>query len=318
VGHFEHLLGCFLAFLRSEPLLQGAVDELLRENPEAEKKATQIRTERVLALRRRDQQPHPAAPTTTEEEAAIGYHILTYLKGHPHDLSDVGFNLIGGSAQVVETIWQCVIQPLCDVLDEMLDAKTLFLGLLLRYKQRSEWFNREELLRIVDEEEHAATARKTSTGKATKAQVERALKLEAFRYLHDQGITFTHEVTSPSGDIDIVLALSAGSKVYIEAKVFDNEGRKKDKIEQGFRQTLQYLNDHNTSSGYYLIYRTCEESLNFPADGTLQEIPYITHAGKTVYIVQLDIHRRESSASKAKGAHIEILRSALLPNETAD
>src|SRR5262249_29661623 len=72
-----------------------------------------------------------------------------------------------------------VIAHFCDFLEEMLDDQQALLGLLVRYKERSEWFTRENLLETIEQEKAAKAA-----GQTKRAAIEEALKGDLYRYLH--------------------------------------------------------------------------------------------------------------------------------------
>ena len=177
-----------------------------------------------------------------------------------------------------------VVKPLCDYLEERLDEQQAILGLLVRYKKRCEWFNKPELFKIAEDEKE----RKAKNEKG-RAEVEKVLKDDLYRYLHDQGIEFTIEPKSDRGEIDVILDQVGEGRKYIEGKVFDNKGRKTDYITKGYGQLLHYLRQYTEPAGYLLIYKTCEEQLVIEGDGQIGTIPFVRCDGRTIFVLVVDI-----------------------------
>jgi hypothetical protein len=83
------------------------------------------------------------------------------------------------------------LETVYEYLDEHLDDQRAMLALLRRYKHKCEWFQRESLYRLWEED--------TSVG-------EKRLALHLYEYLHDQGTDFSIEATSISGSVDLIAA----------------------------------------------------------------------------------------------------------------
>jgi hypothetical protein len=185
-----------------------------------------------------------------------------------------------------------VIASLCQYLDERLDEQQAILGLLIRYKKRCEWFNRRELLKT-------AQGELARTGdEKRRAEVEKVLKEDLYRYLHDQGMEFTIEPQSDRGEIDLILDQIGGDRKYLEGKVFDNQNRDTNYIIKGFGQLLHYLRQYNVAKGYLLIYKTCERQLVIEGADQLGIVPYVHCEGKDIFILVVDVCNYEKSVSQ--------------------
>jgi hypothetical protein len=96
----------------------------------------------------------------------------------------------GSYEHAYDTVRDVFIKGLYEYLDEQLDARNALLGLLLKYKHRSEWFRRGRLRQIAKE------------GLEKESGGERALAIDLQEYVYDQGVEYTIEPTSASGEPD--------------------------------------------------------------------------------------------------------------------
>jgi hypothetical protein len=176
--------------------------------------------------------------------------------------------------EMLDTFRELYLDPFYEYLDEALDNQAAVLSLLLKYKRKVEWFEREELV-----------ARAKSD--------ERALAKHLYAYLFDQGLDFHIEPQSASGEVDLV-----SSDLVLDAKVFDGEGRDSTYVRQGVNQLHTYTQDFNQTVGYLAIYKTCPEALHFDVPSADDLVPHIVAAGKTLYLLTIDICEHAASASK--------------------
>jgi hypothetical protein len=188
----------------------------------------------------------------------------------------------------VETQTRLVV-PLFDFLLEALDEQQVTLGCLIRYAQRCEWFDRANLAEKVAE-------RKDSD--ADYKQVEKLLQFDLYRYLHDQGVNFVIEPYSVRGEIDLIVDQRGGDRHFIETKVFDNRDKGKKYLRSGFHQLATYLGQYRAPVGYLAIYKLCQESLEFEADGQAGNVLFVTHEGRTIYLLVIDLYQHDKSVSQ--------------------
>lgn len=291
-----------LTFLRDEPFFAPILDEL-ESDKKMEEIAGKIGNHKHAVRADNSARELLDSLPSDEEYAAVMYHLLrgAFLPQPWWKLEDIRkFFCVGTHKTGYSGFMRDAIGPLCDYLDERLNEQQAILGLLVRYKKRSEWFNREELQQIADDEK----ARKGIDKK--RAEVEKVLKVDLYRYLHDQGMDFTIEPKSDRGEIDLIL----NNGGYIEGKVFDNKGRDKNYIIKGFGQLLHYLRQYVQTKGYLLVYQTCKEQLVIEAD-QLGTIPFVRCGGKTVYILAVDICQYQKSVSQRDHELIRITAEEL-------
>jgi hypothetical protein len=192
------------------------------------------------------------------------------------------------------------VRPLAIYLNELLSDQTFILTFLNRYKQKCEWFRREELFTLWEREHRHRKG-------------EELLKKHLFEYMHDQGFGIFRETQSASGKIDLIATFADNQKVFVEAKVFyefDSSG--KQHILNGFKQAYLYFQDHNTPVGYLVIYKTCDGDLNLTLSDDNKDLPYLNINNITVYIEVIDIFPYEKPASaRGRLQQIEITSSDL-------
>lgn len=166
------------------------------------------------------------------------------------------------------------LEPLYEYVDDALDQQSAALSLLIKYKRKVEWFEREELA-------NAAVGD------------ERKLAKHLYTYLFDQGLDFHIEPQSVSGEADLV-----APELVLDAKVFDGARRSISYLASGVHQVHTYARDFNQEVGYLVVYKICPEALDFSFSVSGQLAPCLTVGGKTIYIFVVDICQYESSASK--------------------
>lgn len=166
------------------------------------------------------------------------------------------------------------LEPLYDYIDDALDQQEAVLSLLVKYKRRVEWFEREVVTSIANAD-------------------ERRLAKHLYAHLFDQGLDFHIEPQSASGEADLV-----APDLVLDAKVFDGARRGISYLANGVHQVHTYARDFNQEVGYLVVYKTCPETLDFPFSLFGQLAPSLNVGGKTIYIFVIDICQYESSASK--------------------
>jgi hypothetical protein len=243
----------------------------------------------------------------TEKETVLASYIVVK---HCAESSDqrieerIGgvYGLLSGrtkSDEHLESFKDIFLEPLYEFLDESLDDKALILSLLIRYKRRCEWFERDRLFKTWSEN--------TQRG-------EKHLALDLYEYLFDQGINFQIEPTSASGEADLVKSQAGEEPLIADAKIFCPEkGKGKSYVAAAFNQLYIYTLDFNEPYGFLIIFKTCEESLHFALPEKAASAPFLTHNNKTVFFVVIDLFPHDLSASKrGQLRSIEITDSDLI------
>ncbi len=272
----------FWGFLNNYPILVGILADSACRCPSAEKDAERIVNDGV-----------PLDPESEVESAAIAFFVIKKCVESDKRMPEADVGRLYGSMvkkfnDALEYFNRIFVEPLCVYLSENLDDRGAILALLRRYKHKCEWFQRDKLFKLWE----------SDTGKG-----ENNLKYHLFEYLHDQGfVDFVIEPSSASGEADLVGA-QGNEPLVAEAKIFNPERSKgKTYIVKGFNQIYTYTCDHNQPFGYLIIYKTCEENLSFRLAEQKQSTPFAVYAGKTIFLITIDIFPYEDTASKRGAA----------------
>jgi hypothetical protein len=272
-------------FLHSTPILTGILAMLKQRAPGIEL---------LLMPARQGKVPNDAFQATNElDQVTYAYNALDFALrppgGNEMSFGDVCQHI--RSSKYANPWASQFVHPLFDYIIEMLDEQQLLLSQLIRYSQRAEWFKRQELY----EEVKKYKEEKADVGE--RAEVEDLLKQDLYCYLHDQGVEFYIEPYSVHGKIDLLLDQKGSGRHYIEAKVFDNQGKNAAYLRTGFNQLFTYLTQFKAEQGYLVIYKLCEENLTFVLPHSVGSLPCVRHGGKAIFVVVIDLfpHRKPVS-----------------------
>lgn len=193
---------------------------------------------------------------------------------------------------------EAFVDPLVNYLEDRIDDGSAILGILERYKRRTEWFHQDEL--------HALYEADTTRGEAS-------LDAHLREYLVDQGIAFPFsQPRSPSGQADVV---SLGDDpLALEIKLFlPSAGKDAAYVRQGFAQAHRYAADYGLPSGYLVVFNLTDGLLLFEGDHEDRWPPSVAVGNRTVFLLAIDAHPNRPSASKdRKLSRVEIDRAFLL------
>ncbi|MGK7919804.1 MAG: hypothetical protein AB4080_07325 [Trichodesmium sp.] len=201
---------------------------------------------------------------------------------------------------VINAFISNVVRPLYEYINESLEENIVISYFLDRYKHRSEWFKRENLYNLYKN--------KTQKG-------EKNLCLNLYEYLFEQGIDFSIEPWSISGEADLVLDKSSDYPLIADAKIFDGKDKNKSYLLKGFRQIYQYTLDYNQPFGYLIIFKVCEEDLKFEVAQNNQPVYCVVHNNKTIFFLTIDIYPHEQPASQRKKLKSYIIKESELIKE---
>jgi len=223
---------------------------------------------------------------TEEEAAVIGYAVLKRVvrsdnrTGFLHLAQPYGppSNL----DELLETFRDVFLEPFYEYLDESLDDQRVMLALLFRYKHRCEWFCRDRLWDMIQKDSQRA---------------EKLLALDLFEYLHDQGINFTIEPSSITGEIDLIAAQDSDDPLLADTKIFDAVSRGKTYILKGFPQIYTYTQQYNEPFGYMIIFKIVEKELRFSLS-TTGNVPMVIHNYKSLFLITIDIYPHPKPVSQ--------------------
>ena len=184
----------------------------------------------------------------------------------------------------VELIMELHFRPLYYYFLEKIDNNNNILFLLDKYRHRVEWFHKEQLRDMYNDN--------TKIGEAK-------LKKDLEEYLHNQGIDYPFsDPISPSGKVDLV-DFSTPDPLVLEVKIFNGKGYDRSYIRKGFNQVLKYASDYGKKIGYLLIYNLDKKERDLQFDPSPDiSIKYIQYGEIRIYIICINFHI--TAASKAK------------------
>lgn len=293
---FHFVLKQFWGFLNNQPFLLGIMQEI-----EAKSSSIETLVEKLFNSSSRES----IIFASEEESAAASYFVIK--KCVESDNARIEMNVARNYTnenkpnEILEVFKDIFIEPFYEYLDEHMDDNGFILALLRKYKHKCEWFQREIL--------YAAWSKNTQRG-------EKLLALHLYEFLHDQGIEFSIEPTSASGEVDLISSQTTKEPLIADAKIFNNEKSKgKEYIAKGFRQIYSYTLDFNKPIGFLIIFKTCEEDLKLPFSQQAQMTPFVQHNNKTIFFIIIDIFAYDLSASKrGKLKYVELTEDSLWNN----
>ena len=227
-------------FLHDNPLLKGVLAPLAERRGQVGSAVGVITSGRMA--------DENCVAENDLDHAAIAYNVLAEAVKTEFNYHQVQSHYAGRGNVLVNTKNHLVL-PLFDYLTEALDEQQVLLGHLLRYAQRSEWFDRSRLHALATGHGQAAK------GQGKRSQIEDLLQSDLYRYLHDQGVNFVIEPYSDRGEIDLIADQRGADPKYIEVKVFDNKDKDKAYLRAGFHQLVTYLGQYKASVGYLAVFK---------------------------------------------------------------
>lgn len=192
---YHNVLQHFWKYLHENALFSAIVEELRGRVPDAKSWA--------------DRKTKSNDITVNDEigHAAICSWIVEHCANETDPLSEMHFGYAITPQRdyndCLKTFHESYIEPLHDYIDEQVDDKGAVLASLRRYQHRIEWFHRERLHRVWDDD--------TTKG-------EKALGLDLYEYLYEQGIEFYLEPSSVSGEVDLIAAQSGKEPLLADVK----------------------------------------------------------------------------------------------------
>jgi hypothetical protein len=185
--------------------------------------------------------------------------------------------LPGPAADSVKIFADVFLRPLVSYLHGALETRDQMLLLLSRYRQRSEWFPDEDLIRSIQ----------TDVG-----GLEKRLRKDFLRNLFDNGLVFSIESQSPpgGGQADVLPVLPGLGPLPVEVKVFDGKSRDSAYISHGLAQTGDYARRFNSPYACYLLYNVVENTtLELPGTATGSNVVRIPISGVDVFAVVANV-----------------------------
>jgi hypothetical protein len=282
----------FYAFLDGNPILRAMIAELLARNQKT-----------VVEVENADPNVRVYGETG-EESATIGYLNWRAFSSqniehgfYSHGLHSDDFSEAAG----VYKDWY--VEPLFDYLDETLDDSNIILAMLIRYKQKVEWYRRTEVLELYEGD--------TSKG-------EKNVKQHMFEFLFDQGLPFHVEPATASGEPDVVSLHDSEHHFIGEVKIFDAESRARSSVKKAFYQAYRYCLDYNEPLAYLIVFNVSKRQLRVEIPSDLDGVPRFEYNHKTIFLIVIDIHEHEGTASTLGVAETVTITLAELVHEVEE
>jgi len=252
------------------------------------------------------------AATSTEEHAALCLHILRAIAATGDMQSDVRDMAFCGLAQYLTNESfdrEGAIKPLRDVaidgiyehLDEQIDTRNVIYSILLKYKQRSEWFHRSRLRVVADEGFEGLKG-------------ERALARDLYEYVFNQHVEFVIEPTSSSGEVDLILRDPGGRYIIIDAKYLPADATRstiRDKAASGFHQVARYCEDFNEPEGFLVSFVRSPKRISLELEES-DGLTFLRLGGRTIYHLAVQISDEPSASKSGRADEVIIAKEELV------
>ena len=277
---FHFSLKQFWGFLQKSNVILGIIDDLKKRYPKMSEEINPMFSKEIRkdGLLWDDEDKHAAASLYIIEKCIYSDDPWVEVNIGRRYSDEQNYN------DILKSFRDNFLETIYDYIDEKLDDQRLFLGLLKKYKQKCEWFQRDYLYNLCS----------NNTPKGEKILVN-----HLYEYLHDQGIQFSIEPQSASGEADLVSIQSGEEAIVADAKIFwPEKGKGTSYICKGFNQTYLYTTDYNEPFGYLVIFNMAEKDLRFSLENYSLNFPFIVHNAKTIYFITIDLFLHETSASK--------------------
>lgn len=303
-------------WLTNHPIFGSLVGELERQAGEAAAAISQVVSELPNAQSGEEISFGSYNAGSTGEHAAVCWLVVEAVAGvvgndewrirklynafHDYVTGDEDFVEVEKAVALVRDV---AVDGLYEYLDEKLDSRSVVYALLLKYKQRSEWFHGERLRRVADE---------GLEGK----KGERGLVVDLQEYVFDQQVEFIIEPVSHSGETDLVLKDPEGGRLIIDAKYVAEGASRSEivkKLSDGFHQVYRYCEDFNEPEGFLVVFVRSTKRIA-PEFEESDGHRFLKLGGKIIYYMEVHISE-EPSASRSGQAeevhipHAELVRS---------
>lgn len=200
-----------------------------------------------------------------------------------------------------EKIDSILVDPVIDYLVDELDAQKYVLSSMSKYKQKTEWFNKTKLQKIIDEEKKKARSNN---------RIENILNLGIYEYLHDRGVDFYLEAISAEsrGRVDLIGAQGSNPQLLLDGKYLENPSKVSNQICKAFWQVFKYAQQYNRQFGYVVSFNNIENNvrLDFPELG--YSIPSVVLEGKIIFFIIVDIFYHGSTPSQRNKSKDIVIR----------
>jgi len=303
----EHLL----IWLENHPVLSSLVQRLRSFSTESQKQIEKIVADAPTA--QGYYEPGFYTATSTEEHAALCLHVVraitstTAMQVHVGDfvLRTLAEYLTGEDPgkleEAVKPLRDVAVDGIYEYLDEQIDTRNVIYSILLKYKQRSEWFYRSRLRAIAD-------------GGLEGVRGERSLARDLQEYVFNQHVEFVIEPSSSSGEADLVLREPGGRYLIIDAKYIPQDaGRSaiRDQTASGFHQVARYCEDFREPEGFLVSFVRNPKRIALELEES-DGLSFLKLGGKTVYYLGVQISDESSASKSGKADEVIISKEELV------
>lgn len=277
---FSRNLSEFLVFLKNNSMTQLIIEELYNKEIYAENWDYGKFSGRPGADK-------PEFPRNSEDYASLSLSLLEKCLDDEDLAWQIGFQIScdGNPDSATLKFMEYFAKPLYEYIDERIEDGNLILYFLNKFKVRSEWFRKNELMDIYE-------------SNPTKGEDNLTSELRLFLFDHGLEYHFS-EPKTPSGRPDLVFG-NENNPVPLEVKLFNpNANYKESYIRKGFHQSFRYAQDYNQPVGYYLIFNLSDYDLKFDSkdqDGQIK----VQYGDKIIFIVVINLFENESASKKGK------------------
>lgn len=277
---YQSELKFFLAFVESTPYLRALVQELNALHPELEWQAWRdAHFSRGFSVVLPDQ-----------DEAALAKVCYGFIRECVEQGNTRNYAVAVSHKRTFDEMYryltELLVDPFVNYLEDRINEGNNTLYVLEKYKRRTEWFHREELMALIQDDP---------------SRSERTVDSHLREYLFDQGIEYPFSTpASPSGEADIVADMGETRPLVLEIKLFDPErGYDRRYVRQGFRQIFDYTTDYGQSVGYLVVFNCSPKPLVFETSTKRREWPpRVEIDSRTFFLIVVDLATHERSASK--------------------
>lgn len=213
----------------------------------------------------------------------------------------------GNHLEELETFFTVYTEPVVTYLVDQLNNMQYVVSHLIRYKQRVEWFEIEEIKERID--------KFGKKDKDHKRKIESLLNSRLYRYLHDQGVEFYIEPSSAQarGEVDLISAQGEAPQLLLDGKYLEDSSSLKSYTAAAFGQVYHYTQQYNRSSGYIVLFKNIEEEVRFNFPNIDLGVNYIDLNNKRVYFILVNImYYSKSTSQRGKPKVIDINESDLI------
>lgn len=311
---FVNTCAQLMNWVSSHPVLMHSAEVLSQFSDENTDLIEKIPVDLQEAVaNRRPYTPGRYSSTTNLSHAAVCFHIvraISQLSDKNENMQDLFFRnyaeFFNGDGYIkvddaLALLKDIAIDGLFEYFDEHFDQRNAIYAILLKYKQRSEWFRSNRL------REHAEVGLEGKTG-------ESALAIDVQEYILDQGVEFFIESASGSGEADFLLRYPEGGYFLIDAKYIPSGAANSAisrKLAEGFHQVSRYCNDFNEPNGYLIVFNCSTTRIRLDLENS-DGFPYINIGRCLVYYLEIRIADEPSASKSGKAKELVIKLDTLL------